>query len=97
MTNTDDMIRAIRQNAGNIRNEFGVARLGVFGSRVRGDATADSDLDVLVEFERPTFRNYMGLKHFLEQLLGVTVDLVSAPALKPLLKEHVMREVKYVA
>ena len=34
---------------------FGVARLGVFGSHVRGDATADSDFDVLVEFEHPTF------------------------------------------
>jgi len=97
VTNTDDMIRAISQNAGEIRRDFGVARLGVFGSRARGDATADSDLDVLVEFEHPTFRNYMGLKHYLEQLLGVTVDLVSAAALKPVLKEHVMREVKYVA
>ena len=97
MTNTDDMIRAISQNAGEIRRDFVVARLGVFGSRARGDATADSDLDVLVEFEHPTFRNYMGLKHYLEQLLGVTVDLVSAAALKPVLKEHVMREVKYVA
>lgn len=49
------MIRAIRQNAGEIRHDFGVARLGVFGSHVRGDATADSDFDVLVEFEHPTF------------------------------------------
>ncbi|MDP2183307.1 MAG: nucleotidyltransferase family protein [Actinomycetota bacterium] len=97
MTDTDEMIRAIGQHAGEIRRDFGVARLGVFGSRARGDAAVDSDLDVLVEFERPTFRNYMGLKHYLEQLLGVTVDLVSAAALKPMLKEHVMREVKYVA
>jgi predicted nucleotidyltransferase len=51
MTNTDEMIRAIGQNAGDIRRDFGVARLGVFGSHARGDATADSDLDVLVEFE----------------------------------------------
>jgi predicted nucleotidyltransferase len=97
MTNSDQMIKAIGESAVAIRHDFGVARLGVFGSRVRGDATADSDLDVLVEFERPTFRNYMGLKHYLEQLLGVTIDLVSAAALKPLLREHVMREVKYVA
>lgn len=97
MTNGDEMIRVIGENAGAIRHDFGVARLGVFGSRVRGDATSDSDLDVLVEFAHPTFRNYMGLKHYLEQLLGVTVDLVSAAALKPILKEHVMREVQYVA
>jgi predicted nucleotidyltransferase len=52
---------------------------------------------VLVEFVHPTFRNYMGLKRFLERLIGVPVDLVSIAALKPLLRDHIMREVKYVA
>jgi uncharacterized protein len=66
----------------------------VFGSRVRGDARADSDLDVLVEFTHPTFRNYMGLKRFLERLIGVPVDLVSAAALKPLLKEHILPDLQ---
>jgi predicted nucleotidyltransferase len=97
VSNADTMISTIREHGEEIRLEFGVARLGVFGSRARGETRSDSDLDVLVEFARPTFRNYMGLKRFLEDLVGVQVDLVSAAALKPLLKEHVMREVEYVA
>jgi uncharacterized protein len=97
VTETDTMISRIRDHGEEIRVQFGVARLGVFGSRVRGEAKEDSDLDVLVEFARPTFRNYMGLKRFLEHLIGVPVDLVSAAALKPLLKEHILREVRYVA
>ena len=87
MTDTDTMISHIEEHGEEIRLEFGVARLGVLGSRVRGEARGDSDLDVLVEFSHPTFRNYMGLKRF----------LVSAAALKPLLKEHILREVRYVA
>lgn len=97
MNDTDRMIGRIREHGEEIRVEFGVARLGVFGSRLRGEARGDSDLDVLVEFARPTFRNYMGLKRFLEHLIGVPVDLVSVAALKPLLKEHILREVQYVA
>jgi predicted nucleotidyltransferase len=96
-TDTDTMIDSIREHGEEIRIRFGVARLGVFGSRVRGEASGDSDLDVLVEFARPTFRNYMGLKRFLERLVGVPVDLVSAAALRPLLKERILLEVQYVA
>lgn len=97
MNDTDMMLSSIREHGEEIRTQFGVARLGVFGSRLRGDARNDSDLDVLVEFARPTFRNYMGLKRFLERLLGVPVDLVSATALRPLLKEHILREVESIA
>lgn len=97
VTDTDTIISLISEHDEEIRAEFGVARLGVFGSRVRGEARTDSDLDVLVEFSHPTFRNYMGLKRFLERLIGVPVDLVSAAALKPVLKEHILREVRYVA
>ena len=97
MTDTDTIIKRIAEHSDEIRAEFGVARLGLFGSRVRGEARGDSDLDVLVEFAYPTFRNYMGLKRFLERLIGVPVDLVSVAALKPLLGEHILREVRYVA
>ncbi|MGB4440807.1 MAG: nucleotidyltransferase family protein [Coriobacteriia bacterium] len=97
MTESEAIVARIEESADEIRTRFGVSRLGVFGSRVRGDESRDSDLDVLVEFACPTFRNYMGLKRYLEELSGVAVDLVSASALKPLLKSYVMSEVRYVA
>ena len=97
MAEANAIISTLEAHAEEIRASFGVARLGIFGSRVRGDAVSDSDLDVLVEFDSPTFRNYMGLKRFLEELTGVPVDLVSAAAIRPALEPYIMAEVRYVA
>ena len=71
---------------------FGVQRLGLFGSCARGSSKTDSDLDFVVEFERKSFDAYMDLKLFLEELFGVRVDLVMANAVKPRLRETILRE-----
>jgi len=75
--------------------KFGVKRIGLFGSCVRGEAGHGSDIDVLVEFSQPSFDNYMELKFFLEALFGREVDLVLADSLKEQIKPDVMREVVY--
>lgn len=78
--------------------QFGVKSLALFGSVVRGEDRPDSDVDILVEFEGvATFDRYMGLRFFLEDLLGVPVDLVTRKALKPRLRPYVEREAQYVA
>jgi uncharacterized protein len=80
------------------RKRFGVRDLAVFGSVARGEASATSDLDVLVDFEGPaTFDGFMGLKSFLEDALGMKVDLVTRAALKPRLRARVESEARRVA
>lgn len=74
---------------------FGVKRIGLFGSVVRGEATERSDLDFLVEFERHTSRDYFGTLFFLEDHFGCQVDLVMIEALKPALAPYVLPEVVY--
>ena len=74
---------------------FGVRRLGLFGSAVRGQARHGSDLDFVVEFDRETFDNYMGLKIYLEDLFHKKIDLVMADAIKERLRPAIMSEVKY--
>ena len=74
---------------------FQVERLAVFGSAARGELRPDSDVDLLVEF-RPEaeigFIEYAGLMLALSELLGRKVDLVSKPALRPLLRDAILSE-----
>lgn len=92
---SQNFLQLLQRSIQEIR-KFGVRRLGLFGSWVRGDADRESDIDVLVEFKTPSFDNYMELKYFLEELLGHKVDLVLADSLKTWIKPRIMREVVYV-
>ncbi len=94
MSNLDEILRKIEVNRGEIKF-YGVRQLGVFGSAVRGELTETSDLDILVEFENETFKSYMGLKFFLEELFGRSVDLVIRGGIKPRLREPILSEVVY--
>ena len=87
-----DVISILRAHREEIR-ALGAARLGVFGSFARGEARADSDVDLLVDLDRRTFDRYMDLKLFLEDLLGRKVDLVLSDRIKPRLKEQILAEV----
>ncbi|MDP1900233.1 MAG: nucleotidyltransferase family protein [Rubrivivax sp.] len=72
---------------------FGVTKLALFGSVARGTARADSDVDVLVDFDGPaTSKRYFGVQFYLEDLLGSPVDLVTESALRPRLRPYVERD-----
>lgn len=71
---------------------FGVRSLSLFGSFARGDETAESDLDFVVEFEQKSFDAYMDLKLFLEDLFDRRVDLVLADGIKPRLRAAILGE-----
>jgi predicted nucleotidyltransferase len=78
-------------------DSYGVERLGVFGSFSREDQTGSSDIDFLVEFSEgeKTYRNYIGLKRFLEEVFGREVDLVTEESLKPSMRDSILGEVEY--
>ena len=93
-----DIVTVLRENRELIR-ELGVKRLGLFGSFVRGEQRAESDVDLLVEFEpgKKTFDNFMALAFLLEDLLRRRVELVTAESLSPYLRPHILDEVEDVA
>ena len=93
MIGTDDVIAVLRGALPGLRAEWSVRSLALFGARVRGDAGAASDLDVLVVFERPvTLSAFLALETRLGALTGLRVDLVSAAALKPHIGARVRAE-----
>lgn len=79
--------------------QFGLKRIGLFGSYVRGDASIDSDIDFIVEFEKEkkTFDNFMDIAFFLEDLFGKKIDLLTQASLSPYIKPYVENEVVYEA
>ncbi len=92
-----DPLSLLRQHEPALKKRFGIATIGIFGSFVRGEERADSDVDVLVSFRegQETFDNYMDCKFYLEDLFGRRVDLIMEGAIKKRLKPYIMREVVY--
>lgn len=89
------LLRLLREAVPDMRERFGVRKIGVFGSAARGEAGPKSDVDVLVEFEDPAFDRYMDLKFYLEDLFGRPCDLVIEESLKEGLRGSVLNEVLY--
>ena len=91
----DDLRRILRQHMPLLRERYGVESLGLFGSYLRGEADADSDLDLLVRFHQtPGLIRFVELENHLSDLLGLRVDLVMAEALKPNIGRRVLAEVE---
>jgi len=88
-----DVLNILKAHEKEIKKKFGVRNIGIFGSYARGEEKETSDVDVLVEFEEPTFRNFMGLVFFLEDIFGREVDLVTTKGLSPYIRPHVEKEV----
>jgi len=72
---------------------FGVTRLALFGSTVRDEARLDSDIDIVVSFNGPaTSKKYFGVQFYLEDELGLAVDLITEKAMRKELRPFIERE-----
>ena len=87
----------IKKNKRLLENNYKVKILGIFGSYSQGIPRRGSDIDILVEFsESLDFFEFLKLEEFLERLLGIKVDLVTRDALKPLIKDEILKEAIYI-
>lgn len=92
-----EVLELLSRQLPEIRRRFDVRELAIFGSVARDEARPGSDLDILVTFaSRASFDNYMGLKLYLEQLLGMSVDLATDRGLREEIRPVVERELIHV-
>lgn len=97
VNNKQELINLILLNKEAIKN-FGVTKLGLFGSFVRNEAKAESDVDLLVEMpaKRKSLKNFFGLIYYLEEITGREVTVVTPQGLSPYLGHHILNSVENV-
>lgn len=94
----DQVKQLLHQARPDLAARFGVTTILIFGSVARGEDRPDSDVDVLVEFDRPmTLFGLFDLQHHLETILGSRVDVGTVAGLKPRVRSQVMSEAIRVA
>jgi hypothetical protein len=90
----EHLLGILRAHLADLRAQFGVQTLWLFGSYVRGQARKRSDLDLLVEFEHaPSLFEFVRLERELSEMLGMKVDLVMKKALRPEIGRRILEEV----
>lgn len=99
MKQLKEIEQKLAQNIDQIKQQYQIKQLGIFGSYIRGEATENSDLDILVEFEpqaRFGLLTFCELENYLSELLTIDVDLVIKDGLKPQIGKNILREVVYL-
>ena len=93
----DHVLAVLSAHRDDLRLRYGVRSIVVFGSVARDEAGPKSDVDLLVEFDRPIGIRFYELIDHLETLLGCSVDLGTPQSLKPRIRSHVLAEAVNVA
>ena len=95
MLKKQEILNFLSRHKQELSERFSVRRIGLFGSRVCNEADEQSDIDILVELDQPSFDHYMDLKFYLEDNFNCPVDLVMSDSIKPRLRPIINREVAY--
>ncbi|MFH1771658.1 MAG: nucleotidyltransferase family protein [Candidatus Omnitrophota bacterium] len=90
-----EIIKIIKDN-NYIFSKYTIKKFAIFGSCVRGQLKKDSDIDIIVKFEKPTFKNFIYLARELEKMLGRKVDLLTFSSLDKFLKPYILKEAEYI-
>ena len=89
--------KTLKEHKEELRENYKVKKIGLFGSYIKNEQKKGSDLDVLVEFIHPvSLFKFIDLEEYLQKLLSVKVDLVSKKALKPYIGQYILKEISYI-
>lgn len=96
-TDRTGLLSFISEHKDEFERKFGIKRIGIFGSYARGDANGDSDIDVVVELERPDMFCLVGIKHSIEEAFDRKVDVVRLrDKMNMALRQRIERDAFYI-
>lgn len=91
-----DILSKLKELKPELRKDYAIKEIGLFGSFSDGSFTDESDIDILIELERPIGWKIFTLEIYLEKILGRKIDLVTKSALKEQIKDTILKQVNYV-
>ncbi len=91
-----DILAVLRRERARLFAKYGLKSMAVFGSATRDDFRPDSDVDIMVEFERPIGMDFFDLQQDLATIVSRKVDLVMRTAVKPHYMEFIQKDLTYV-
>ncbi|WP_423146841.1 nucleotidyltransferase family protein [Rubrolithibacter danxiaensis] len=94
----DSILETLHEHQHKLKS-FGVLEIGLFGSYAKKTQRKESDIDLLVDIDKSkkTFRNFMALAYYLEDLFKCRVDLITKQSLSPYIGPYILKSVKYAA
>jgi len=97
MKKIEEIKKILEEHKEELQDRYKIKKMGIFGSYIRNEQKAESDVDILVEFEEvPDLIEFVDLKNYLSELLNVKVDLVMKSVLKPNIGKRILKEVVYI-
>ncbi len=94
MNTQADILKKIKKEYPYLASEFGVKRIGLFGSVARQSEHADSDIDLIVEFNKPIGLRFIFFVEYIEKLLGKRVDVLTEEGIKNIRVKNVASSIK---
>lgn len=94
MLTRDDITTILSNHYSYLADEYGVKRIGLFGSYARNSPTYASDIDLVIEFDHPIGFRFMELSDYLENLLGKKVDILTPAGIANIRLAHVAQRIK---
>jgi uncharacterized protein len=96
MKNIDGIRKIINLHRSELEEKYKVKNIAIFGSFTRGEQTEESDIDIIVDFTEPIGLLFIHLSNYLENILGITVDLIALDGIKTNRKNYIMKSLIYV-
>jgi predicted nucleotidyltransferase len=94
MLTKEKISEILREKYPYLNSEYGVKRLGLFGSYAKGEQTEDSDVDIVAEFEKPIGLKFIELAEYIEKILGKEADILTREGLKQITAKKIIRDIE---